>query len=76
MVAMEFNGLSRRSAIAAAIGANNLDFAPPLEWARAIREQVDWRSVAARTTASPFARTFLTMLEELGVIDPMPVAAI
>jgi multiple sugar transport system substrate-binding protein len=29
MVAMEFNGLSRRSAIAAAIGANNLDFAPP-----------------------------------------------
>jgi ABC-type glycerol-3-phosphate transport system substrate-binding protein len=29
MVAMEFNGLSRRSAIAAAIGSNNLDFAPP-----------------------------------------------
>ena len=52
-----------------ALTEHNLDFAPPLEWARAIREQVDWPAVAARTAASPFARTFLTMLAELGVID-------
>ena len=59
-----------------ALTEHNLDFAPPLEWARAIREQVDWRLVAARTTASPFARTFLTMLEELGVIEPLAVGAV
>ena len=53
-----------------ALTEHNLDFGPPLEWARAIREQVDWETVAARTAESPFARTFLTMLGELGVLDP------
>jgi hypothetical protein len=52
-----------------ALTEHNLDFGPPLEWARAIREQVDWSAVAARTAASPFARTFLAMLDELGVVD-------
>src|SRR5205823_10309289 len=52
-----------------ALTEHNLDFGPPREWARAIREQVDWPKVAARTTCSPFARTFLAMLEELAVID-------
>jgi hypothetical protein len=52
-----------------ALTEHNLDFGPPLEWARAIREQVDWPSVAERTKGSPFARTFLTMLEELEVVD-------
>jgi hypothetical protein len=50
-----------------ALTEHNLDFGPPLEWARAIREQVDWASVRARTDDSPFARTFLFMLDELGV---------
>ena len=50
-----------------ALTEHNLDFGPPLEWARAIREQVDWTSVRARTSDSPFARTFLFMLDELGV---------
>ena len=52
-----------------ALTEHNLDFGPPLEWARAIREQVDWQAVAARTAESPFARTFLSMLDELGVIE-------
>jgi predicted nucleotidyltransferase len=52
-----------------ALTEHNLDFGPPLEWARAIREQVDWRTVADRTFESPFARTFLAMLEELGILD-------
>ena len=47
---------------------HNLDFGPPLEWARAIREQVDWPSVRARTSESPFAKTFLYMLDQLGVV--------
>jgi hypothetical protein len=46
---------------------HHLDFSPPLEWARAIREQVDWEVVAARTAESPFARTFLVMLDELEI---------
>ena len=51
-----------------ALTEHHLDFGPPLEWARAIREQVDWDEVARRTSDSPFARTFLAMLDELEVI--------
>jgi len=51
-----------------AMTEHNLDFAPPLEWARSIREQVDWDDVARRTAESPFARTFLAMLDELEVV--------
>jgi hypothetical protein len=50
-----------------ALTEHHLDFGPPLEWARAIREQVDWERVAARTAESPFARTFLAMLDELDI---------
>jgi hypothetical protein len=50
-----------------ALTEHNLDFGPPLEWARAIREQVDWDDVARRTQQSPFARTFLALLDELAV---------
>jgi hypothetical protein len=53
-----------------ALTEHHLDFAAPLEWARAIREQVDWALVARRTADSPFARTFLTMLEELDIVSP------
>src|SRR4051794_36171398 len=53
-----------------ALTEHNLDFGPPLEWARAIREQVDWKVVAERTADSPFARTFLAMLDELEIVDP------
>lgn len=58
-----------------ALTEHHLDFGPPLEWARAIREQVDWRAVAARTNESPFARTFLAMLEELDIVDAEQMAA-
>jgi hypothetical protein len=53
-----------------ALTEHHLDFGAPLEWARAVREQVDWSVVAERTAGSPFARTFLTMLEELEVVSP------
>jgi hypothetical protein len=45
------------------------DFASVLEWARALREQIDWDDVRARTEASPFAKAFFTLVEELGVVD-------
>jgi predicted nucleotidyltransferase len=53
-----------------ALTEHHLDFGPPLEWARAIREQVDWNLVAERTRESPFARTFLGMLDELDIVTP------
>jgi hypothetical protein len=43
------------------------DFAAVLEWARALREQIDWDDVRARTEASPFAKAFFTLVDELGV---------
>jgi hypothetical protein len=45
------------------------DLAPQVEVARALREQVDWDEVARRTAANPFARAFLFLLGELGVVD-------
>jgi hypothetical protein len=46
------------------------DFGAVLEWARALREQIDWSEVRARTQASPFARAFFTLVEGLGVVEP------
>jgi Uncharacterised nucleotidyltransferase len=51
-----------------AIDETHLEFKSTLELARAVREQVDWDAVRARTESSPFARAFLTLAEELEVI--------
>jgi hypothetical protein len=45
------------------------DYGPVLEWARALREQIDWHEVRARTEASPFARAFFTLVESLGIVE-------
>jgi hypothetical protein len=50
-----------------ALTEHNLDYAPALEWARALREQIDWTLLEKRTGHSPFARAFFTLVEELGV---------
>jgi hypothetical protein len=47
----------------------NLDFAPALETARALREQIDWAHVRTVTADSPYARAFFTLLEGLDVIS-------
>jgi hypothetical protein len=52
-----------------ALSEHNLDFGPPLEWARSLREQICWPDVGNRTCASPFARTFFHLLVELEVLD-------
>ena len=44
------------------------DFAAVLPAARAVREQVAWDVVAAETADNPFARAFLGLLEDLGVV--------
>ena len=51
------------------------DFAGILAIARAVREQVDWDDVRARTGDSPFARAFFTMIEGLGIIGDGPPPA-
>jgi hypothetical protein len=51
-----------------ALNEHNLDFGPPLEWARSLREQIDWHDVGNRTRHSPFAYAFLVMLMKLGVV--------
>jgi hypothetical protein len=59
-----------------ALTEHHLDFAPILEHARALREQIDWVHVASRTQHSPFARAFLFMIAELGIRalpEPTPV---
>jgi predicted nucleotidyltransferase len=44
------------------------DFDGVLESARAVREQIDWDDVRERTSESPLAKGFFTMVEELGVV--------
>lgn len=45
------------------------DFRPVLEVARALREQIDWEDVEARSRSSPFARAFFTLVEGLGIVE-------
>jgi hypothetical protein len=58
-----------------ALTEHHLDYGPVLEWARSLREQVDWKSVRRRTDGSPFARAFFSLIEELEIVDtpPLPV---
>jgi hypothetical protein len=53
-----------------ALDEHELDYERPLEWARALRERIDWEDVRARTNGSPYAKAFFTMVEELGIVDP------
>jgi hypothetical protein len=47
---------------------HRLDFAGPLQITRALREQLDWGQIRARTADSPYARAFISLLEELEVL--------
>jgi hypothetical protein len=48
------------------------DYQSILAIARAVREQVDWDDVRARTADSPFARAFFEICEGLGIIGNGP----
>ncbi len=56
-----------------AITEQEPNFGAALEWARALREQIDWENVRQRTEASPFAKAFFTLVEALGIVDSVPV---
>jgi predicted nucleotidyltransferase len=46
-----------------------LDYESTLEMARVMREQIDWDVLRARCTDYPYAKPFLTLVEELGVVE-------
>jgi hypothetical protein len=46
---------------------HSLDYRGPLAIARALREQIDWPALQARTGDSPFAKAFFTLVHELGI---------
>jgi hypothetical protein len=54
-----------------------IDYAGLLKLVRAVREQVDWDEVRARTSGSPYARAFFALLRELEVVtsDRPPATA-
>lgn len=52
-----------------ALDEHSADYRDLLQIARALREQVDWPSLRDRTSSSPFARAFFTLVEGLQ-IDP------
>jgi hypothetical protein len=54
------------------ISEQNLDYGPPLEMGRSLRERIDWSDVRKRTSGSPYARAFFALIQELGVLPPRP----
>ena len=52
-----------------ALSEQEPDFGGCLEIARSLREQIDWEEVRRRTSNSPFANAFFTLVEELGVLQ-------
>jgi len=51
-----------------ALNEQELDYSRVLSYARALREQIHWDEVRARSEASPFARAFFTLVEGLGIV--------
>ena len=51
-----------------ALGEHQLDYESVLETARSLREQVDWEEVRRRTSDSPYAAAFFTLVEGLGIV--------
>jgi hypothetical protein len=55
-----------------ALDEHELDYDRPLEFARSLRERIDWQDVRNRTDGSPYAKAFFTMIEELGIVSAAP----
>ncbi len=55
-----------------ALTEHSLRYEGLLQIARALREQIDWQAVRARTDSSPFARAFFVLLEGLDILPGQP----
>ena len=53
-----------------ALNEQHLDLKGALEFARSLREQIDWDEVRDRTRESPYAHAFFALVEELGIVEP------
>lgn len=51
------------------LNPHRCDFSPLLYIARDLREQIDWAQVAVETAESPYARSFLILVEALSVAE-------
>jgi hypothetical protein len=54
-----------------------LDYAAVVAITRSLREQIDWPQLRSRCAGSPYAKAFLTLVEELGIApraDQTPAA--
>ena len=51
-----------------ALSEQEPDYSSVLELARSLREQVDWDDVRERTSKSPFAKGYFTLLDELEIV--------
>jgi Uncharacterised nucleotidyltransferase len=56
-----------------ALTEHSLRYESLLQIARALREQIDWPAVRARTQDSPFARAFFVLLDGLGIVSESDV---
>jgi hypothetical protein len=52
-----------------ALSEHRIEYAGPLQTARALREQIDWRRLREQTRGSAYADAFFVLLEGLGVIS-------
>ncbi len=59
-----------------ALDEHNLDFSALLAIVRPVREQVDWDDVRERTGESPYARAFVRLAEDLGVVPGVPSSGV
>jgi hypothetical protein len=50
-----------------AIDEHTLDYSRVVAIARALREQIDWARLHARTSSSPYAGAFFTLVESIGI---------
>jgi hypothetical protein len=58
-----------------AVSEHALRYERLLQISRALREQIDWADVRARTETSPFARAFFVLLEGLDILTPQGSAS-
>lgn len=52
-----------------ALSEHRIEYTGPLQTARALREQVDWRKLREQTRGSAYADAFFVLLEGLGVVS-------
>jgi Nucleotidyl transferase of unknown function (DUF2204) len=52
-----------------ALSEHRIEYTGPLQTARALREQIDWRRLREQTRGSAYADAFFVLLEGLGVVS-------